>query len=359
MTNVRSALLGVLFILLFISTINGLDLINDNYFGTYGSDAMYYHINAVNLLKGFHDEFLSPAFVWYQSILLYLFPSREHVFFIYLNCLVYVFICLILMKSLDVEILQNASSQLIFLLLSNGIILWVVIRGVKEVLVFLSIAVFLYLLKFNLFLKFLGFVIFAALHYYLKPSGLAFAVVVVLTAMFLYKASLKIIFVTSLFMCITLFYLYENFQFIFQVLKDHQELSLREQGLADVEISLFSFAVAPIRFILGPGPIKSFEQILYQDLFISSTLLGDVLIFFGSFAWWVMLAIFVHKFIKYKFSFSFSEYVLMSYSLLYVLSYSVSYLGTGDTRHRAILYFCTLPIFIHVVTKHSHVDRWK
>jgi hypothetical protein len=76
--------------------------------------------------------------------------------------------------------------------------------------------------------------------------------------------------------------------------EEAQKFILGQEVLATPVVG---FLVAMLRFVLGPGPFRSLQQILYGNVFEVSTHLGDLLIFLGSFAWWgLLLAVLVRLF---------------------------------------------------------------
>jgi len=100
------------------------------------------------------------------------------------------------------------------------------------------------------------------------------------------------------------------------------------------------------RFISGPGPIRSFRQLVTGDVFVISTRVGDVLIFLGSCVWWLCLVVMLLKIIRNKKIISvYKTYMGWIFlSLAFILIYSNLYYGTGDTRHRAVMYLLASPI---------------
>ena len=105
------------------------------------------------------------------------------------------------------------------------------------------------------------------------------------------------------------------------------------------------------RFILGPGPLRALQQVLSQDVFLVSTRTGDILIFIGALQWWIALAsmLLIIPLLKWfrsmSSAFSINTMLLIA-AFLHVVVYVVLYAGTGDTRHRAVLYLLAAPFII-------------
>jgi hypothetical protein len=111
----------------------------------------------------------------------------------------------------------------------------------------------------------------------------------------------------------------------------------------------WGYVLGFLRFVLGPGPIRSAQQIISGNVFMVSVGTGDMLIFLGSLQWWLTLAIgavglarggrksvrsLLHEF----------DFVLAS--LFFIATYTFVYAGTGDTRHRAVLYVLAVPVLL-------------
>ena len=123
------------------------------------------------------------------------------------------------------------------------------------------------------------------------------------------------------------------------------------------ELGPAKYLVALPRFVLGPGPYSSLKRLVSGEVTLAgttasesaivSTNVGNLLIFLGSLQWWVTLVfVFIALLIKrlnaanlFRFTPDFA--ILIS---IHVASYVFAYLGTGDTRHRAVMYFLAIPI---------------
>lgn len=351
-------ILSCLFFLI-LSIVNGLTLVDSVFAGTYGSDAFYYYSVSLSLLDGKQvHEILSPAFVYYQSFILFFSPFRSHQFFILFNSIAYVVVVVRLRMSCIVlygQRYMNYFTVFIF----NGIIVWAIFRGMKESLIFMSLSlVFISfashgkLVLHRKFYAILSLCFFVYIHAYIKPQGEIFALLVIILSLIMMRAGFILIAMGSflLIALISVLFSYAGDLLVIQSLIAHQKLSAIEQGIEVESVTMLTYLLSPVRFILGPGPFKSLVQLITGDLFISSTRFGDFLIFFGSVVWYFFIykALFFFAFLvkhKVKVKYSFGECIFLSYMLLYVVSYSISYFGTGDTRHRAILYFCALPLF--------------
>lgn len=353
-----SYIVASLFIIL-LSIINGLTLVHGPFSGTYGSDALYYYQTSLDFMEDkSSSNILAPAFIYYQSTILSFIPYSSHELFIIVNVIIYIFLIGRLRFSFE-DLYGIKYSNYFLLFVFNGVIIWALLRGMKESLIFFTLSLVFIACTFegrvSLFKRFLALMallFFIYIHALIKPQGELFAIAVVLLALIMIRTGFIFI-VLCTFLSLSLIAIFLSLfsdLFFLQSIIAHQQLSAIEQGIEIDNFTTFDYVLAPFRFILGPGPFKSFLQLVYGDLFVASTKFGDVLIFFGSVVWYFflyrMFRIYILVFsYKVKFRYTFSECIFFSYMLLYLFSYSVSYFGTGDTRHRAILYFCALPLF--------------
>jgi len=120
---------------------------------------------------------------------------------------------------------------------------------------------------------------------------------------------------------------------------------------------LFGYIIGFFRFLLGPGPIRAVKQLLFGNVFVTSIPTGDYLIFIGSLQWWISLTFFVIFLIK-KFRKNLLFFIILADFLIFlffhIASYTFIYLGTGDTRHRALMYLFTLPFMIFNLTSFKY-----
>lgn len=355
---------GVLCLLL--SIVNGFTLINGEFDGTYGSDAYYYFKNALNLINGeVDDNVLAPAFIYYQSIILLFSPYKSHEFFVFINTLIYIF-CAFLIRRYFVLIYGYNSISYFSLYIFNGVLLWTIFRGMKESIIFMSLSLVVFSCCFegrpsflrSIFICF-SLLIFIFLHAYIKPQGEIFSAIVVFLSLVMMRLGFISIAIGAIILIVTISFFmgYYPDLLIFKSLVAHQELSAIEQGVDVGEIDTITYLFAPLRFIFGPGPFRSLQQVITGDVFVSSTRYGDFLIFFGSLVWYYFIFSTARAFFNsaragnISNKYYFAECMLLSYAVLYTVSYSISYFGTGDTRHRAILYFCAMPLFFKFYSK--------
>ena len=103
---------------------------------------------------------------------------------------------------------------------------------------------------------------------------------------------------------------------------------------------LIQYIASPFRFILGPGPIRALNQLIFGDVFETSTSTGDILIFIGSVQWWYFLSKILIRcqrgLVMFKIIWDLREAVFLACAFL--TTYAVIYMGTGDTRHRSTMY---------------------
>ncbi len=113
---------------------------------------------------------------------------------------------------------------------------------------------------------------------------------------------------------------------------------------ASFALTPLDLATGTLRFVLGPGPIRSFRQLLYSDVFVAFTKVGDVLVLLGAAQWWITLAATVYVLARRRRVRPLllgADYLLVA--SVHVASYVFVYAGSGDTRHRAVLYVLAIP----------------
>lgn len=118
-----------------------------------------------------------------------------------------------------------------------------------------------------------------------------------------------------------------------------------------------TFPLSVARFVLGPGPPNALRQLIYGDAFEVSAFIGDVLILLGSFHWWLMLLLFgvvLAGSLKRGLNILLANSDYLVIALIFIATYSFIYLGTGDTRHRAVMYFLLGPVIVPVLS-----SRWR
>lgn len=113
--------------------------------------------------------------------------------------------------------------------------------------------------------------------------------------------------------------------------------------------SILTFPLSVARFILGPGPPNALRQLLYGDAFEVSAFVGDLLILFGACHWWFTLLLCVLVVAlnirgSSRVLLRNADYLLIAFA--FVATYAFIYFGTGDTRHRAVMYFLFGPVIV-------------
>lgn len=332
---------------------------------TYGSDARYYWEAVGDVLEGKAHwmDFSAPLYVLWATVVVSLSPSASFIWLLLANiallsatfALQGVAVRRLVMRNLK-GVSASASNRavaVLALMYLNGIVIWTVARGLKEVLIW-----FLVTLSAITTSNVLRGVLAWGL-WYLRPMGAALVLVPVLNP-FLSRALNRLPMGFLLAFLVGLPVIYELFGSI-ETLVIFRERFGMEEGLASVpakDVFLLPFLgsyISVARFILGPGPIRSVEQLVYGNVFEVSTKIGDVLILFGSVHWWGLL-IYTSYFVlvrKGRADFtrtiqSFGSWFWLGIAV--ALTYAFIYFGTGDTRHRATLYVVTFPFFAVFLT---------
>lgn len=323
---------------------------------TYGSDARFYYLHALACV----DEICDPNIpsVFFVNVIKSLFVdtmSSSHILVVVFNLQVLFLASLIANKVVGGRRFNRINLFLMCGAFFNPIVLWTAMRGLKEVSLVICIISVSYIFSYRRTYPFIFILSLMGLLYAtegLKPLG----AVVVLMALFFVLVADKFGFLLAL---LATALVYIGFSFYANFLSDlggvfYRLLAHREGYEANAAIS-FGFIdvlLAPLRFMFGPGPYRALLQVFEGGVFIVSSKVGDLLILIGAIAWWVVL-VFVGLFgvagkLSYK-SLSDSSKFCLAFVVIYVITYSLIYFGTGDTRHRAVMYALLYPPFYEIL----------
>ena len=349
--KIKPSYFSALFLLL--SIFYGPMLVEQSYMDyqlTYGSDAYYYYKEMLSAFSGKDcSQSLAPFFVCVNYLNMTSIDNASHIHVVFLNILIYSLICSFLFEFFKVEGKEKVSVVLMFIVCLNPLTILTVLRATKEVflmasyvLVFISCAFYSrgFYFRSSIYLS-LG----ALMALYLKPYGYIFVLAPFFVFLFLDKISMFRFFVLFLIFLAGVWFFYGFIGDIISVSKAHANLNDSSGGRA-----LFGF----FRFFLGPGPYYSLDQLIYSDRFLAFTKVGDFYIFLGSLFWYALVTAFFLKKVIFSFRgrWEGNNYLYYFYfsAFFYMVAYVVSYGGTGDTRHRAVMYFLlSLPMLRSVL----------
>lgn len=335
--------------------------------GTYGSDARLYWEAMLNAFRWNvpPSHYPAPLFVWWGREVLRTSPTESVVWVKAANVLLIVNVYLttaILLRRRFLSTDQDFAKALffLFLLFSNGVVVWMTIRNIKEPLFLLTLMSTIDLidalvmserksLTWWLSVTIVVVVGFSALHA-LKPLGEWFVPVYAATRLLLhsiYQGRLKTAWVLTagLVSALIVFFAFSRSNPVLTLSIFRERFGSFDGSIVE-SMSLrlgqgWTFPIAVARFILGPGPINSFRQLLYRDAFVVSTPLGDLLICLGSVQWWLVLLMVSVMALTRPHSLwtRISKFMDVGVMALVVIgTYAYIYFGTGDTRHRAVVY---------------------
>lgn len=306
---------------------------------TYGSDSFYYWTN-ISSARNFIDcsDSLAPFHVCLNSFNMFFTGAGTHIQVVLLSILTYVLMIFLLKNNFSCLRGRNFFLVFLFVFLSNFIVLLTIIRGMKEVYVLLSYVLAYVSLVHFIDKKYFTSLIFIFIAVFisanLKPYGYIFILAPFILFFYFYRFNWIKSFLMIIFLVISMNYFLDVFNIFFETAEAHAKLNGASGSL---EFSSF------FRFLFGPGPYFSLEQLLYSDRFVAFTKTGDFLIFVGSVQWYLVLLLyfFVVIFNFKKFINHLKTPLIFFYfaAIFYVLAYVISYDGTGDTRHRAVMYF--------------------
>ncbi|MGB9879296.1 MAG: hypothetical protein ACPLRM_00915 [Anaerolineae bacterium] len=383
-TAQRAALSAFVFVIYSLAwyAVLALELWGNSPDGTYGSDARYYWSAMLAVLNEGASplDYSAPLYVYWGRLVLDTAPTQTVSWVIVSGILLagnaLMFLQLALTKALEKACPGIATRTFssfyiaITLLNLNGVIVWMAIRGLKEPLILFVIALYVYLLESvsyrdsSINARALGsFLVVAAslaafwVLNYLRPLGgaLIFPYLMYVSFRSLLKESLVgrvlALLAITLVMTFTVPYLIER-AFWLRVF----QAEFGQEALQGAPSALFALArhgsrlalpLAWLRFVAGPGPIRALKQLLYGTVFQASTKTGDLLIFLGSMQWWTLLTgLLIIASLRPRLLMSrlspAAGFLLLAVAI--AGAYSFVYYGTGDTRHRALMYvFFNLP----------------
>lgn len=365
-----------------------IEVSNYNLQGTYGSDETNYYLWMILIKNGYAipSQFPAPLYNFVGSLILKtslvesVIPLRLFnvlTFSISLNLLY-----IILRRRFEGHI-NNSKFKLLYLIMSlNGIVVWTAIRNLKDILFISLVIIFIYtteeilstrkkIIKYFklIFINLFVFILFQNL----RPFG-GLVVLLVSFTIYLMKAnkhgkkiiSIKHLKNKRLFLLLILIMIWIGFKYIdLDMLNAFRELIYTPMGLGGNTIvnTILEF----IRFILGPGPIKSIRQIIVGDVFLVSTKLADYLIFMGACQWWLLLGISFIKFLTNPRLMKKSIKMTLDFfavTIFVIATYTFVYGGTGDTRLRAMMYIASFGFILPFLTCEKSINivvkwRWK
>ena len=338
---------------------------------TYGSDARYYWEGVIEVVSGKAHwmEFSAPLYILWGAVVVLTSPNVSFVWIVTSGIALIVLTFALQAIALKQYILRNCKEvcfkrvyfaiNILAIFYLNGIVIWTVVRGLKEPLIWtliaLSITTSSYVVR--LFLA-LGL-------WYLRPLGAVLALIPSLTTF------LNLFTRTPLSGYVVAFLLipvaYELLSYVDLLVLFRERFG--EEALDSIyapevfHLPLIGSYLSILRFVLGPGPLRAFQQLLEGEVFEVSTRVGDVLILLGSIQWWSLLL-----YIAYLWLFTkrgrvsilstmrgFGSWFWVGVAT--ALAYAFIYFGTGDTRHRATLYVFWFPFIAAVAVLSTRSGR--
>lgn len=326
---------------------------------TYGSDANYYYSEMLKALKSnnpFYTAFnsrLAPLFVVFGTFILKTSPNYSSIW-IKLSNILLLETALILIYFWMRNHIKNRFilSNLILFFGMNGIVTWTVLRELKDTLfiffVILDLVVTEYLLKKN---KNFEVVLFESImifiFYKLRMFAVALPILFLLVYIFLHRNEIKrnLYFWISLFSALAILFEHKLIVWFYTGFLYYSGRFKEPLSVFSSNNMLLQFAIAPFRFVVGPGPIRALAG---SEVFVVTTNMGNILIFLGAFLWWLFLPIlFMILFFDFKFIFKNLYIFIPPFFILFM--YSFMYFGTGDTRLRATTYVLFIPAFAQYI----------
>ncbi len=337
---------------------------------TYGSDARFYWEATLKILSGEAKplDFPAPLYVFWQVLVVQLSPGVNFLWVLFANSVLFAWAFLLQvlaiverLKKIEPPLRQVDYFVVVFAALSfwaNGIVLWMVARGMKEVLIAFFLSFMMYLYSRGTFHKIASLLLTLFAMAGLRPLGIALPLIGVLSeSRFFPKIKDIWVFLILILVALSLGERLLNSISLLGWFREQFGKEAAEQFFDErvFSVPILGYWAALVRFVLGPGPFRSFEQLISGTVFEVSTRIGDILIFLGSVHWWITLIL-----LMFQISFSrrarknFGEALHLQrgwffMGLTLAATYAYIYFGTGDTRHRALLYLLWSPVFVTYV----------
>lgn len=365
---------------------------------TYGSDERLYWVYMNSIKDNIPIMSLpAPLYNWWGSLIIK-YPDINSIILVRItNVILYSIststIYLLLEKKIEKAQLSvyinRKTLQFTFLLFSlNGINIWTAIRNLKEMFFVFNIIIYIYILsniyywdnnKFNKKKNYIQIVIISSAFFLifnnLRPFGGFFIFPIIIGVLLSrdniikstndFKGNNKLIikFLGIIIVALIAQLLFNHDTRDLKLLFAFRDLMYTPMSNDVFGISkLITFPVEFVRFILGPGPLNSFKQLIYGDVFVVSTFIGDILIFLGSVSWWFILLASTIKAVMYKKFFIKTcklslEFVAITLTI--ILIYTYVYGGTGDTRLRAMMYIFSSGVLPMLLAGNFHLKKSK
>jgi hypothetical protein len=367
--------------------------------GTYGTDELGYYLEILQAVAGgLQIPYLSsaPRLIEFGSIVMRSSPSSDAIWLRLANIamysltvnLIYVLVYPKLvtwyLKSISPTMPRKFDRQFLvaFIIFAcNGIVVWTVIRVLKEPLLLLLIALAIYAIDGALIqsdrrvspLFSILLVVGAVWGVSGLRSGATYLIGAALVGAILRESlghspashrSIRRYFAILFILAVisgTVYYFRLNILEQLQRIKTYEQLFGNyfgdpTTGALKTGNVWLGYLLSVPRFVLGPGPIRALQQLSGQDVFMVSTMTGDVLILLGALQWWIVLMLVFFKLLMSKEIISqFQQIFLIGFSFtvvafMHIGTYVFVYAGTGDTRHRAVMYVLLMPLLICIST---------
>lgn len=299
---------------------------------SYYSDSEYYY-HAYN--SGTPCEaFNGWGFVCYSRIFAHYLPYTS---FIILQTTWYVF--LLLLYSSQTKSMKLEFKLFIFFCLTHPFVAFVFVRGLKELLLIIFVTHLLVLHQMG-FQKLKRMKLGLLLYVFsvTRPLGAVLSGLVVLISKITPKP------LTALAIAGSISFMPPRYiPFIGPYLEEHA-LLFDESGFNS------GTAFAPLKFLLGPTPIKPFFAFFEPTIYAYATPLTLVILFIGSIYSIIIVMMLLHILISCRFTPKFIDNIILLMACATLIIYSMIYGGSVDTRHRA-LFFVFIACFIGLTPK--------
>jgi len=355
-----------------------------NFDGTYGSDARYYFMSMKEAVSSSNSletamEFLAPGYVLFGTLILLTSPDDSVVWVKIGNILLFLLCLSIIFKiNIDRGAPKKLSIYSLLLIGLNGTITWMVLRNLKETMfLFLILLQILFLNStINRFFKkfrytyfwiafFFGTIICSYFLQLLRPYGSLFAIILSIATLFKlafevkknnmrkkFKFAIRASYMILIVGSISAIVLYGDWWWNYFLA--YTDL----YGMGSPLNNLIAFPLKLGNFMLGPGPVRTAFQLFEEDIFVASAFTGDILIFFGSILWWIVLGYIIVLLIRsLSYDMLGKTFDILIPIVLIAFLYSITYGGSSDTRQKAMVYVLLQSIIPILYNSLSHKGK--
>jgi hypothetical protein len=287
---------------------------------SYFSDSEYYYraYNSTQNCTSYHGA----GFVCYARFFATILDHSE---FIVFHITLYIFLLFSVART--IRTVEPKLAHIIILCFSHPFVAFVFVRGLKEIILILTVTLAsLMIINCGYIIKKLGLLPFLYTFSVTRPLGLPLVALALISSRFMPRLMI------ATFLALVVAHLPIGFVPIFgPYLAEHAMLFV-ESGFSS------GSSLAPVKFILGPTPLKPFLAFFEPSIYQYGTLITLMILFVGSLYSLYICILFLCHFRKIPAPLSYASNIFFVVAFVTLIIYSMIYGGSVDTRHRAFFF---------------------